>query len=127
MDTREIMRQAQAGTLIVPEEVDTDPWFGIKIGDRVAYCSVGYLPSLPFIRHLPEREGWIEWLKMADTGTIVGLVTIPYSWPTNGVLDHQRWWATTAQVEWDNGKRDYIKLALCQTEDAGHPIAKSHS
>ena len=125
MNTREIIRQAREGTLVVPEEVGKDPWLGCRIGDRVAYCSVRYLPSLPFIRDLPQHAGWLRWLELADTGTIVGLVTTPQTPPEHpGVLEHGHLWATTAEVEWDNGKREYIKTALLSCEDEQHPIKK---
>lgn len=125
MNTREIIRQARAGTLVVPEEVEEDPWFGVRVGDRVAYSSVRYLPSLPFIQDLPEPAAWLRWLELADTGTIIGLVTDDVASPRQaGILEHAHFWATTAEVIWDNGKHDYIKTGLLYAEDEEHPIAK---
>ncbi len=126
MNTREIIQRAKAGTLNVPYEVDADPHFGVRIGDRVAYCSIGYLPSLPFIANMPRLEGWREWLKLADTGTVVGIVTKPTIPHEGPYLSHDEYWASTAEIEWDNGTADrYIKIALLQVADADHPIPKS--
>ncbi|MFA4975033.1 MAG: hypothetical protein WC683_20710 [bacterium] len=125
METREIIRQAQAGTLRVPAEVQVDPHFGVRVGDRVAYCSVQYLPSLPFIANMSRLDGWREWLKLAVTGTVVGLVTNPTE-PNDGPLTHEQFWATTAEVDWDNSRANrYIKAALLAVEDTDHPIPRT--
>lgn len=122
MEIREIIRQAKAGTIRVPTEVGIDPHFGVRVGDRVAYCSVQYSPHLPFIANSPRLDGWREWLCLADTGTVVGIVTKPTEPHPEPFLTHEEYWASTATVEWDNGHRDYIKVALLRVADADHPI-----
>jgi len=122
MITRDIIRQAQDGTLRVPVDVQVDPHFGVRVGDRVAYCSVSYRPSLPFIAHMSRLDGWRKWLKLAMTGTVAGLVT-DLTESNDGPMTHEQFWATTAEVDWDNGLADrYIKVALLAVEDTEHPI-----
>lgn len=117
--TREIIEQARAGTLRVPEDVDECPHWGVRVGDRVAYCSVRYLP---FIADKSPLDNWLEWLKLAKTGTVIGIVTEPTS-PNDGPLTHEEYWASTAEVRWDSGCHNpYIKVALLAVADEQHPI-----
>lgn len=123
METREIIRQARAGALPVPVDVQVDPLFGVRFGDRVAYCSVPYNPHLPFIAAMSRLDGWREWLKLAVTGTVVGIVTQPTPLNDEPAPTHAEFWASTAAVDWDNGCADrYIKVALLTVEDIAHPI-----
>jgi len=112
METREIIKQAKAGTLEVPEEVQVDPYHGFNVGDRVAYCSVKFDKHAPVFKGMTEEEAFQSWLsKFAKQGTIVGLVVSPAP-PVDGPLTHKQYWATTATVEWDNeNTQDYIKAA----------------
>ena len=107
--TREIIEQAKAGTLIVPEDVDLDPIHQVRVGDRVAYCSVPWT--------LGGRLTFAQWLDIADQGRVVAISHTPCP-PVDGPLTHEQYWSSTATVEWDNRNGvDYIKTALLRVLD----------
>ncbi len=127
METREIIKLGKAGTLRVPVDVPVDPYHGVRVGDRVAYCSVAYDQHLPFIAHMSRRDGWLEWLALAATGTVTHIVVNPAP-AVDGPLTHEQFWATTAEVAWDNGSGDrYIKAALLVVEAADRPIRRTRA
>lgn len=97
MNIREIIEHAKAGTLEVGEDVQVDPHRpNIRVGARVAYCSVPWQPS--------PRITWEQWLAGAQQGIIINLYYLPVSGYTPGE------WSTTATVIWDGEERySYIK------------------